>query len=171
MDVQATPPEAPPGLMRAASPNIPVKPRRRALPSGTLVIRLEPRVEAISDMLDQLENYAKATELPPKIAYRLAVVCEELAANVAMHGAKGEGGATYVEIRVDRRDGRLCLSVEDNGRPFDPLAQATPDISLDLDERGIGGLGIHFVRTLVQEIGYERQDSRNCLTAVFDVVE
>jgi serine/threonine-protein kinase RsbW len=141
------------------------------LPNGTLVIRLEPRVEAISDMLDRLEIYADAVELPPKTAYRLAVVCEELAANVVMHGSKGEGAATFVEIKVQRQDSRLRLSVEDDGRPFDPLAQAAPDISLDLDERGIGGLGIHFVRTLVQEIAYERQESSNCLTAVFDMVE
>jgi serine/threonine-protein kinase RsbW len=141
------------------------------LPNGTLVIRLEPRVEAVSDMLDQLEIYAKEAAVPPKIAYRLAVVCEELAANVAMHGTKGEGAATYVEIKVRRQNGQLRLSVEDDGKPFDPLALAAPDISLGLDERGIGGLGIHFVRTLVQEIAYERQDRRNCLTAVFDMVE
>jgi len=142
------------------------------LPNSTLMIRLEPRIDAVPGMLDRLEAYAEETDVPPKTAYRLAVVCEELAANVAMHGAGGEGGATYVEIKV-RRDGeaRLRLSVEDDGRPFDPLTQAPPDISLDLDDREIGGLGIHFVRSLVQEIAYERQDRRNCLTAIFDMVE
>ncbi|MDQ0391153.1 ATP-binding protein [Labrys monachus] len=140
------------------------------MPSPTLVIRLEPSVAAVPDMLDRVEAYAEASELPPKTAYRLAVVCEELVANVAMHGAGGEDGATYVEIRAEREADRLRLSVEDDGRPFDPLAAAAPDVSLALDDRDIGGLGIHFVRSLVQEIAYERREGRNCLTALFEMV-
>ena len=142
------------------------------MPNRTLVIRLEPRIDAVPDMLDRLEAYAGEAKIPPKTAYRLAVVCEELAVNVAMHGTGGEHGATYVEIKI-RQDGdhRLHLSVEDDGRPFDPLAHAAPDISAELDEREAGGLGIHFVRTLVQEIAYERDGGRNRLTAALDPVE
>jgi len=131
-----------------------------------LVIRLEPRAEALSEMLDRLEAYAEETELPPRVAYRLAVVCEELAANVAMHGAGGEDGATYVEVAVERIDDGVRFSVEDNGRPFDPLGQAKPDTEASVEDRPIGGLGIHFVRSLVQDIAYERVNETNRLTAV-----
>jgi serine/threonine-protein kinase RsbW len=136
-----------------------------------LVIRLEPRAEALSSMLDRLEAYAEANGLPQRVAYRLAVVCEELAANVAMHGAGGEGGATYVEIAVERFGDGLALSVEDDGRPFDPLAQAKPDTGLGVEERAIGGLGIHFVRSLVGDISYRRLGRINRLTAVLDTVK
>jgi serine/threonine-protein kinase RsbW len=133
-----------------------------------LVIHLEPSAEALPEMLDRLEAYAADIELPSRIAYRLAVVCEELAANVAMHGVGGDGGATYVEITVDRQGDGVRLSVEDNGRPFDPLAQAKPDTELKLEDRPIGGLGIHFVRNLVRDIAYQRLDGVNRLTAVLD---
>jgi serine/threonine-protein kinase RsbW len=136
-----------------------------------LVIRLEPRAEALSGMLDRLEAYAESNGLSQRIAYRLAIVCEELAANVAMHGAGGEGGATYVEIAVEQLGDGLALSVEDNGRPFDPLAQAKPDIELGVEERAIGGLGIHFVRSLVGDISYSRLGRINRLTAVLDTVK
>ncbi len=136
-----------------------------------LVIRLEPRAEALSGMLDRLEAYAEANGLSRRIAYRLAIVCEELAANVAMHGAGGEGGATYVEISVERSGDGLALSVEDDGRPFDPLAQAKPDTDLGVEEREIGGLGIHFVRSLVGDISYRRLERINRLTAVLDTVK
>jgi serine/threonine-protein kinase RsbW len=136
-----------------------------------LVIRLEPRAEALSDMLDRLEAYAEEAELPQRVAYRLAIVCEELAANVAMHGAGGEGGATYVEIAVERSGDGVALSVEDDGRPFDPLSQAKPDIGLGVEERAIGGLGIHFVRSLVGDISYRRLGRINRLTAVLDTVK
>ena len=122
-------------------------------------------------MLDRLEAYAEANGLPQRIAYRLAIVCEELAANVAMHGAEGEGGATYVEIAVERLGDGLALSIEDDGRPFDPLAHAKPDTELGVEERGIGGLGIHFIRSLVENISYRRDGRINRLTAVLDTVK
>ena len=136
------------------------------MPNRKLIIRLEPRAEALSEMLDQLEDYAEATGLPSRVAYHLTLVCEELAANVAMHGGGGENGATYVEITVDRQRDEIRLSVEDDGRPFDPLAQAKPNIDLRLEDRPIGGLGIYFVRSLVRDISYQRLNRINRLTAV-----
>jgi serine/threonine-protein kinase RsbW len=137
------------------------------LPDTRLVMRLEPKASAVPELLDRLEGFAEQQSLPPKVAHRLAVVCEELAANVAMHGA-GEGGATYVEIVVELVAGQLRLKIEDDGRPFDPLAEAAPDTELAVEEREIGGLGIHFVRSMVQDITYRRVDTLNRLTAVLD---
>lgn len=136
-----------------------------------LVIRLEPRAEALPAMLDRLEAYAEATGLAARVAYRLAVICEELAANVAMHGAAGEGGATYFEVAVERLDDRLRITFEDDGRPFDPLARVRPDTALTLEKREIGGLGIHFVRSLARDVSYARLGSINRLTVILDTVE
>jgi serine/threonine-protein kinase RsbW len=133
-----------------------------------LVIRLEPRIEAVAEMLDRVEAYAEAMELPSRVAHRLTVVCEELVANIAMHGAPGPGGATYVEISLLSADNRLHLSVEDDGRAFNPLHKPAPDITLGVDDRKIGGLGLHFVRSLVVSIEYKRLDGRNHLSAVLD---
>ena len=130
--------------------------------------RFEPTAEAVSALLDQLEAYAAANALPPSTAYQLALVCEECAANVAMHGAEGPGAATYVEITVSWADGQLHLSIEDDGRPFDPLSVQPADTGLDVDEREIGGLGIHLIRTMVPSLAYQRLESRNRLTAVLD---
>jgi anti-sigma regulatory factor (Ser/Thr protein kinase) len=61
------------------------------------------------------------------------------------------------------------LSVEDDGRPFDPLSQPEPDTTLTLEDRKVGGLGIHFARRLVREITYRWSGGRNHVAAVFDV--
>jgi len=58
------------------------------------------------------------------------------------------------------------LTVSDDGVPFDPLAVAPPDTSLPLEQRPLGGLGIHLVRHLVDEVTYERRGDRNVLTLV-----
>jgi serine/threonine-protein kinase RsbW len=141
------------------------------LSNQQLVIRIEARVSALPELLDRLEVYCDEMELSPRVGHRLTIVCEELAANVAMHGAEGEGGATYVEIAVDCHGGTLYLSIQDDGRPFDPLSQAPPDTALNLEDRKIGGLGIHFVRNMVQDITYERTDTLNRLTARLSTTE
>ena len=138
------------------------------MPHSRLTIHLPPSADAVAPLLDRLEAYAEANDLPPLAAHRLTVVCEELAANVAMHGSKGSDGATFFEIVVEFRDGRLHLSIEDDGEPFDPLAKDAPDTGLDLEDREIGGLGIHLVRRMVTAIAYARQGGRNRLDAVLE---
>ena len=54
----------------------------------------------------------------------------------------------------------------DNGIPFDPLAQPEPDLTLPLEERKIGGLGVHIIRTVMNHLNYHRADGRNHLKMV-----
>jgi len=55
----------------------------------------------------------------------------------------------------------LILTISDNGPPFDPFARAAPDTTLSIEERQIGGLGIHLVRQMMDEVSYERREGRN----------
>ena len=59
------------------------------------------------------------------------------------------------------RDGRLTVTTSDDGKPFNPRARAAPDTSLPLQDRKVGGLGIHLVRHLADEISYRRLTGRN----------
>ena len=59
---------------------------------------------------------------------------------------------------------RATLVLRDDAPPFDPLSLAAPDLAAGLDERSMGGLGIHLVRELVDEVSYRRVDGRNELT-------
>lgn len=131
---------------------------------------IPPQVEAVARLLDALEGFAEAAALPPKVAHRLAVVLEELAANVAMHGSTGEGAASFVAVAVRQQDGALVATIEDDGRAFDPLAQDAPDTAAALEDRDVGGLGVHFVRQMTQLLEYRRDAGRNRLTAVLNLV-
>ena len=57
----------------------------------------------------------------------------------------------------------VSAEVEDDGRPFDPLAVPEPDIEKSIDERKVGGLGIYLVRTLMDSLEYERRSDKNLL--------
>jgi anti-sigma regulatory factor (Ser/Thr protein kinase) len=63
------------------------------------------------------------------------------------------------------------LEIADTGKPFDVLSLPEPDITLDIKDRQVGGLGIHFIRTLSDGVSYRRENGRNILRMVFKRTE
>ena len=122
-------------------------------------LRLPATLESVSELLDALEAYAEVAGIPPSISARLALVAEEVTANVAMHAK----GATYFELRVTPGPQAMNLMIEDDGPEYDPLARPAPDIEAALDERDVGGLGVHLVKKLTQDARYQREDGLNRL--------
>jgi len=58
----------------------------------------------------------------------------------------------------------FVVEVSDNGKPFNPLDHPEPDLNQPLEERPIGGLGIHLIRKFVDQLAYRRDAGRNILT-------
>lgn len=133
-----------------------------------LALTIPPDTDAVTRLLDALEDFAEAAALSPKAAHRLAVVVEELAANVAMHGSTGDGAASFVSVAVRIDGDAVIATVEDDGRAFDPLARPAPDTETALEDRDVGGLGVHFVQRMARSLLYTRDAGRNRLTAVLD---
>lgn len=92
------------------------------------------------------------------LAVNLAL--EELLTNVIDHGHADEL-EHEIEIRLFAKDGDLTVEFSDDGRPFNPLDVPQPDLLAPLEERGVGGLGVHLVRSFVDELDYRRAGSRN----------
>jgi serine/threonine-protein kinase RsbW len=123
-------------------------------------LRLPASLDSVSALLDALEAYSEAADLAPGIAARLALVAEEIAANVAMHAT----GATFFELRLTPKAGALGISIEDDGPEYDPLARAAPDTAASIEDREVGGLGVHLVREMTQDARYERAGGLNRLS-------
>ena len=122
-------------------------------------LRLPATLESVSELLDALEAYAEAAGISPGVSARLALVAEEVAANVAMHAK----GASFFQLRVTPGPQFLDLAIEDDGPEYDPLARAAPDTEAALEDRDIGGLGVHLVKELTQNARYQREDGLNRL--------
>jgi anti-sigma regulatory factor (Ser/Thr protein kinase) len=88
---------------------------------------------------------------------------EELVTNCIKYGYADQG-EHFIEIRMAVDGGELVIEIIDDGLPFDPLQQPSPDITLPPESRNIGGLGIHLLRTLSDAMTYERRDGRNRVT-------
>jgi anti-sigma regulatory factor (Ser/Thr protein kinase) len=105
-------------------------------------------------------KFADAHGLPASVRRSLNVALDELLANTTVHGFGGrEGGAVTVEAQL--YPDRVSVTITDDGKPFDPFGVAAPDTALPLAERPVGGLGLHVVRGLVDEVSYERRSGRN----------
>ena len=94
---------------------------------------------------------------------QLTLVIEELVVNAVNYGGQPPGQG-WVEVCIDAAEDGVSVSIEDNGKAFDPFSVAEPDTELDLDSRAIGGLGVHFVREMTQIQGYERVGVINRVT-------
>jgi serine/threonine-protein kinase RsbW len=119
--------------------------------------------EEVAAVLSAFSRYAADARLPDAVRRDLLVVLDELLANVVMHGVGAQPDG-MVRVEVHSGHDRVAVVVTDNGPPFDPLARASPDTALGVDDRPIGGLGIHLVRHLVDHARYVREDGHNILT-------
>jgi serine/threonine-protein kinase RsbW len=82
----------------------------------------------------------------------LLMAANEATANIVMHGYQGSSG--IVEVEVTRKGEYLELRLRDQAPPFDPTTVPAPDITLPLEQRPYGGMGIHLIRGLMDKMTY-----------------
>ena len=105
-------------------------------------------------------EFAQANALPASVRRSLQVALDELLTNTMVHGFAGrEEGA--VTVAVELHPDRVSVTITDDGKPFDPFSLPPPDTALPLAERPVGGLGLHLVRGMLDEVSYQRRADRN----------
>ncbi len=128
--------------------------------SSKISLKLENKVEELTRISNAVEELAESEGWPPGLTFRVNLVLEEFGINVINY-AYEEGGRGF-ELTLLSEPDTLTIEFTDDGVPFNPLEDnPAPDTSAPIDERPIGGLGVHLVRTMTEEMRYERQDSRN----------
>ena len=133
--------------------------------SATISLNLAPRVEELKRLYDAVESLGEQEEWPSSLIFQVNLVLEELGINIMNYGETADDQDIIVCL-TSKKDA-LTINISDAGKPFDPLKDAPiPDISKGLDERPVGGLGIHLVRTLMDELHYRWEGGRNHLMLV-----
>ena len=89
---------------------------------------------------------------------------DEVVTNVIRYAHDDDGRQHQIVVRLALEQDVLTAQVEDEGRAFNPVEAPAPDIGASIDERPIGGLGIHLVRSVMNSVEYRREDGRNVLT-------
>ena len=114
----------------------------------------------------ELEEYLARAAVGAEATYACTLALEEVVTNVFKYGHSG-GEPHEVRFQAEVTADHAVLRFSDDGRPFDPLAAPPPDLARRPEDRSIGGLGIHLIKTLADRIDYRRTDGRNLLTAHF----
>ena len=126
----------------------------------TLVFKND--LSQVRTLAKALFEFGKENNLSREIIHDINLTLEELLVNVIFYGYKDKKEHEIV-IRLSLDKKELVLQFEDDGVPFNPLEFPAPDIEKPLNERPAGGLGIHFVRNLMDAIEYKREKEKNIL--------
>ncbi len=133
--------------------------------SARLCLKIETRLDVIERLSTAVEALGKREDWPPDLIYRVNLVLEELAVNVINHGH--DDGLHEIEIILTSEEVVLTIEIVDDGMPFDPVKDGpSPNLTGPLEDRPVGGLGLHIVRTMMDELRYRREGGKNHLTLV-----
>ena len=120
-------------------------------------------ISQIPQLAEFMEAISAETKLDQGIAMSLNLALEEAVTNVILY-AYPEGSDGLVDLEAVIWQDHLDFILSDSGTPFDPTEAAPPDLSLDVMDRPIGGLGIYLVKTIMDQVSYERKDGKNILS-------
>ncbi|MDK2124079.1 ATP-binding protein [Parachitinimonas caeni] len=121
------------------------------------------QLTAIAALAQDIERWGDETGLSAKLVFELNLMLDELITNIIEHGYAEVDKGT-IEVSAENDAGLIVLVVRDNAAPFNLLDLSEPDLESDIEEREIGGLGVHFVRLLADSVQYRREADANIVT-------
>jgi anti-anti-sigma factor len=116
-------------------------------------------------------DFAEAHAVPVSVRRGVNVALDELLTNTIEYGLSGNAGDGEVTVEMELQPDRLTVTLTDNGTPFDPTGKVAPDTTLSVEDRPIGGQGIHLVRKLMDDVTYQRRSGRNVVVLTKRLVD
>jgi serine/threonine-protein kinase RsbW len=130
-----------------------------------IAAEIDNDITEIARVTSMIESFGERHRLPQSIVFHLTLAFDELLTNIILHGFP-EGGRHKINASLGLDGDSLVAEIVDGGIAFDPLAKATPDVTQSAEERDVGGLGIHFIRSVMDRVDYRRSGGRNHVTMV-----
>ena len=124
---------------------------------------LKSSLAELDNLCQNLEDCGQKIGLSKKQIFEINLALDELFTNIISYGFKDEK-EHIIKVTITPQNEELCLCIEDDGIPFNPTDFAIPDVACSVENCKIGGLGIHIMRKLMDEICYERCNDKNVLT-------
>ncbi len=121
------------------------------------------RIDALDDVFRSIDAFVVREGLPEPIAFATKLAVEELFTNLVRHNT---GGSDHIDVDLAIEDERLVVRLTDfDVEPFDESSIQPVDVHLPLEDRKVGGLGVHLVRNIFDELTYAYSDRTLCVTA------
>jgi anti-sigma regulatory factor (Ser/Thr protein kinase) len=126
-----------------------------------LKINLTNNISDLNMLVTKLEQFFEENNIS-SISMPMTLILEELYTNTITHGAS-DGRDIFIEINLGIDKNELVMTYKDNGIPFNVLELPGPDLTASIENREVGGLGVHYVKTLTDSVEYEYLEKQNVL--------
>ena len=131
--------------------------------STSLTIQLKHSIGDIPSAMDMAKGWLNENGVGPEAKYLALLAIEELATNCMKFGFSVHEDHN-IEVGMKIADGRLVIVVTDDGSAFNPLQSSEPNTNVPVENRDVGGLGIHLLKKMADKFCYVRQNDRNITT-------
>jgi len=130
-----------------------------------MTLEIKNSIDAVPPAIDAATAWLMQRQATSADVWFVSLAIDELVTNSIKYGWT-DSLEHVIQVELEIADGQLAITVRDDGQPFNPLDVPEPDLSGDIDERQIGGLGIHLLRKVSDAMTYERRDDRNQVVLV-----
>ena len=125
--------------------------------------KLKSDLSELKNLARHISHYGQVNGLSEILISEINICLDELFTNIVLYGFKDDLEHT-IRFGMDLNGNALMIKIEDTGIPFNPLLKKNSELPVDIDDARIGGLGLHIVKKLMDDIWYERRSGRNGLT-------
>jgi anti-sigma regulatory factor (Ser/Thr protein kinase) len=134
---------------------------------NSIIYKISNTREDLPKIPDIVESASISLGISEELGFKLQLCLDEVLTNTITYGYP-DGNTDKIIIEFIHSENTVLLKISDNAIEFNPLSVDEPDISLSLDDREIGGLGIHFVRKFSKSQKYSRINDKNILEIEFE---
>jgi anti-sigma regulatory factor (Ser/Thr protein kinase) len=128
--------------------------------NNSLTVELRNNISEVSRVGDILEEYGWENNLPPDAVNALALALDEIVTNIISYGYD-DNEEHSITVKIFIKENFLNAIVKDDARPFNPLEMPEVNTDMPVEERRIGGLGIHLVKKMMDSVDYEYCSGKN----------
>jgi anti-sigma regulatory factor (Ser/Thr protein kinase) len=129
----------------------------------SLAFELKSSLAELSTLCEKLESIGETLGLSRRCLFEVNLALDELFTNIISYGFADQS-EHIIQVCISADDNVLTVVLKDDGMPFNPVERQSPGLSCELEECKVGGLGIHLVKNLVDEVAYCRSGDQNVLT-------
>ena len=130
---------------------------------------LNAQIENLNQVLEFVNRILEEEKCLQYVQMEIDIAVEELFVNIAHYAYAPDIGCVSIQVFVEEKD--VIIIFKDNGIPYNPLARKDPDITLPLEERRIGGLGIYIVKQYMDNVDYSYENGMNVLRIKKNIYE
>jgi len=127
-----------------------------------LSLRIKNDLLELGKVSQVVEEFNETHRLPLRVANAVSLALDEIITNIITYGYQDQENH-FIDIRISLQDEQVLVEVEDDAREFNPLTISEADTKSTIEKRAIGGLGLHLIRNMMDEIHYTYKNHKNCL--------